>query len=456
MNGGKSWSRVFSGFWNGVRKNTGRAVAPAHCVAWVYSRRDRWLQPAQAHLRRRRSRWAGLGAAGLHAHAHCRPGRPPPPGTLRRPREGGLFCVPLGWGNCGIVADGFGRRSLGSRLQSRETLPLGGRCGGGSGPRVPSTAAQLRGLLGLRRRTSSPTGLDFAAGRWTWDTREAHPLRASAGLETPLTSPSPRSDSCPRRRRPHTQPARRPELWKWALEGPPPPRRLEDACASPGPGRSACALVRPRRPPPPAPTNRAPEQSQSRWRRGGGGAPMSPECEEPPPPRAGKRPLGALPQAGHPEFRAPSLAAPPGVFEYPQPFSLDPSLLSGRLQSGSPSPLDPFSQPPSLFPGRSSPPHLLPCGRTSNRLFSAVPFGLALLQPPFASLLSLCSPTSPYALGLSPTPLPTPTLIFPSSDLSRGHPMLPRSLSPAVDSVASDSHPWAQDDCSGEWGFPSP
>lgn len=34
--------------------------------------------------------------------------------------------------------------------------------------------------------------------------------------------------------------------------------------------------------------------------------------------------------------------------------------------------------------------------------------------------------------------------------------MPPRSLSLAIDSMASDSHPWAQDDSSREWGFPSP
>lgn len=70
-------------------------------------------------------------------------------------------------------------------------------------------------------------------------------------------------------------------------------------------------------PPPPAPTYRAPEQGRIRRQRGGGGAPMSLECEEPPPPDAGERPPWRPPQGRAPRVPR-SLVSEP--VESPQPF----------------------------------------------------------------------------------------------------------------------------------------
>lgn len=62
---------------------------------------------------------------------------------------------------------------------------------------------------------------------------------------------------------------------------------------------------------PPAPSYRARRRGRSRRLRGGGGARMSPECEEPPPPRAGERPLRApLPRRRVPRLRQDSPPAP--------------------------------------------------------------------------------------------------------------------------------------------------
>lgn len=68
---------------------------------------------------------------------------------------------------------------------------------------------------------------------------------------------------------------------------------------------------------PPAPTYRAPEQGRIRRQRGGGGAPMSLECEEPPPPDAGERPPWRPPQGRAPRVPR-SLVSEP--VESPQPF----------------------------------------------------------------------------------------------------------------------------------------
>lgn len=199
-------------------------------------------------LRRRCSRWAGWREAGPHvrAHAYCwtraRGLRAP-----RRPREGGVSGVPLRWGDCGIVADGAGRRRAWSRLQNRETLPVWVRGGGESGPRIRRPPLSTAACSNCEEAVFPP-GLGFAAGRYPGRPGRL-PCRgpARAGRETPLTSRGPRAA--------RTQPARTPTSATRCARA---LRRPESACA------------RHRRPPPPrtGPLNRAGAASG-----GAGGAP---------------------------------------------------------------------------------------------------------------------------------------------------------------------------------------
>lgn len=192
----------------------------------------------------------GVGSGRPQAHAHCRAQAR----GLRAPRrrqEGGVSCVSLRCGDCGIVADGSrASEALNPTATPGNPADVGRGLCGGSSPWLLCASAQHCGLCGLWR-TFSPTGLCFAAGRWPQETGAASPLRACAGLATPLTSFSPESGLAPTSPavsdpRPHPAGAD-PELDLGARGLP--PRRPENACASPGP--SVCASVTPRRPPPP-------------------------------------------------------------------------------------------------------------------------------------------------------------------------------------------------------------
>lgn len=192
-------------------------------------------------------------------------------------------------------------------------------------------------------------------------------------------------------------------------------------------------------PPPPAPTYRAPEQGRICRQRGGGGAPMSLECEEPPPPDAGERPPWRPPQGGAPRVPR-SLVSEP--VESPQPF-FGPFLSSLGFSPSAPvfqslsavsyvsqsfpsisqvsippaHPIPPLSGPYA----RPLPPHLLPWALLPSLSVSPLaspplahlPQSLLsthahLLLPPYSLLLLLCPPPTLIFSSSRTVPLDTP------------------------------------------------
>lgn len=135
-------------------------------------------------------RWGRWGAAGPpRARALQGPGsRPSHTGKAAGGR--GFLRAPA-LGDCGVVADGAGRLRPQADCRARRPSRFGEGCGQGSGPWLPSAAAQPCGLSGLRRETSSLTGLCFPAQRRAGPAGATSPPRASAGLATALTSPHP-------------------------------------------------------------------------------------------------------------------------------------------------------------------------------------------------------------------------------------------------------------------------
>ena len=140
------------------------------------------------------------------ANALPGPGRAAP--RTRTAAGGRGFLRAPALGDCGIVADGAGRRRPRADCRVRRRGPFEEGGAEGSGPRLPSAAAQPCGLFGLRRTTSSLTGLCFPARRRAGPAGTTSPLRAFAGLAAAPTSPRPRSPASPGRP-PPSAPGRR-------------------------------------------------------------------------------------------------------------------------------------------------------------------------------------------------------------------------------------------------------
>lgn len=190
-------------------------------------------------------------------------------------------------------------------------------------------------------------------------------------------------------------------------------------------------------PPPPAPTYRALEQGRIRRQRGGGGAPMSLECEEPPPPHAGERPPRRPLQGRAPRVPRSLVSVP---VESPQPFSFGRSPPPWGFSQSLPQPpsllvsllsllsflVFPFNLPslyclqltPSLLPFQSrTPAHYQPTSfhALSSSVLVCPPWPSPLLSRLPQSLLSthphLLPPwTQPYSL--TPPPLTHPHLFL--------------------------------------------
>lgn len=152
--------------------------------------------------------WLGRrGVVVPRAQTHC-PGPGARPPRTRTAAGGRGFLRAPALGDCGIVADGAGRRRPRADCRVRRRGPFEEGGAEGSGLRLPSAAAQPCGLFGLRRTTSSLTGLCFPARRRAGPAGTTSPLRAFAGLAAAPTSPRPRSPASPGRP-PPSAPGRR-------------------------------------------------------------------------------------------------------------------------------------------------------------------------------------------------------------------------------------------------------